>query len=982
MDNELSANDPYREMQTGEDEIRPDFLRNKSGGGAQKMLGAAEQLAAAKAGGAGAKGKKAGEAGAEGAGGIGKGGKAGEAGAGLKGEKIGTGDAKNTDSATGAGGEEKSSRGLFTGGKKGKKASADADKGGNLKMPSALKLAAPFLIILLAIFGIIAVIVALPVFMIGAIDYNLQQALGFTGTVGILEEQAEHVTAEFAKNGDFPAGYSSDLARNGVDVGQVTANGDFIKTDVYIANIEDRDDLVAAASGFSYISEDEGELALLYDGKIIRADDFVAEVESDPKLYAAFSKATNITSRYYYGEDASKVITKMGLVRGAFNNWEQTGDYDTDLASFTETLNQLLDGNDTTLGLGAVRDDVPPSKWTPDCYVVKGGGSCVEGDTYLEYPITTVDSSEIISTIANQTRGYITSWKDDTCEDPRDETKTLDCETINSHDTATQTKRAAELLNTGVSAREPYIAGATFMATEEAIQRARIDGDGPVNLLMNIISTGVDVVYENVKTGEKVTDKTPIIETNIFQSLVGEKPCDKDEALNFSRDRTLLMTGQADAEIIKKTTISSNGGKNSTTAVRNGDTGPADSTTLMKADDAIAKAMTEKNSTVYQSKIGANRIPEGGHFASNEINMKVIAAMASDASTVQDYQKEVDTALERKAEAERASLSPFDISSPNTFLGSIVHNLATAAIGSYSSKSSSIATGLQATGGVAVSAMSDLLGTVKAESWDQKFTAMSPTDNADCATINTLAVAGDLYCNSHNTVNTDNMKNTLKDWQASAIGGFIGPDGEILENSDLEKFVIMGMGRESTVGVMNSEVCDAYHEYEDNFFQKFIHHIQDVVGVYNACDGVDEDVATGAKYSFSNQQDPNLKLYSGYMLYSEVRSLLKEEQSSLSIAQERYYSKHPQDNSEAGILARISGMTKQEAEIAIAYASYLNEIASYDASTRYFFGPIDLGLDDEHLSLEAHSAKIAGDYVAWYIKETEFEDLRSRNFVA
>ena len=383
--------------------------------------------------------------------------------------------------------------------------------------------------------------------------------------------------------------------------------------------------------------------------------------------------------------------------------------------------------------------------------------------------------------------------------------------------------------------------------------------------------------------------------------------------------------------------------------------------------------ISEKNSTLFQSVIGANRVLEGGSFISNTLNKKAIGAMPSDAATVAAYQVEVDKAVARKEEAERATLSPFDISSPNTFLGSIVHGLATTILGSYRSGGSSLISAVTTAGSTTSDAVSNILGTAKAEGSSQKFTTLSQ-DN--CETVGTVEVEGDLYCTSHNTVDIQHMSYSLSDWQNSEIGDSIDEDGNIVEGSDLEKFVIMGMDRESTVGVSSADVCEASRNYDGNIFDRILKFFGNIVGLYSACKGVDMDLATGAKYSFSTNQDENLALYSGYMLHNQVYSLLTGEESGVAIARERYYAKYPKDNSEAGVIARISGMTKYEAEIALAYNDYLNEIANYNSAERYQFGVEDLGLDTDTFSLRLHSDKMAGDYVAWYMKEAEYRDLR------
>ncbi|MBR3252611.1 hypothetical protein IKF84_00875 [Candidatus Saccharibacteria bacterium] len=987
MDDKLSANDPYRQMETGEEGIQPDFLKGKVGETAQGVLGAAEQVAgavmAAKGGG------KVGGKAAAGKGGSQSGGGA----AGLAGDK--TGAKQGFENGLKSGGSlaekaeanEKSSGSLYSGRGGGHESNVKGEKGEkepSLKMPTSFKMMAPILLIFLGVFGIMALIIALPVMMIGAIDYNLQKALGFVGTIGILEEQGGHVTAELAKSGEFPSKYSSDLAANGLDVGQVTANGDFIKTDTYIANIEERNDLVAAASGFSYSSGEEGELALLYDGKVIRADDFVAAIESDPKLYAAYSKSADIAVKYYYGKDVSKVYKDMKLSRGSFNDWEATGDYKTDEESFNEIMEKVLDGStETELNLGGVQDDLKPYHGVSvvGCWLsALWGGDCNKSGTYIDTVSEKTDASSITNGIADKTKKYIEDWELTTCErdvfdaeGKKTGTEEYACQKPKYDND--QTKRAAELLNTAVSAKEPYIASRAFMGVEEPIQRARIGDNGPVNQLMNTLSKPTSVSYKDVATGDNVTRKVSIFETVNFQAAVGEKPYSTDEAASFARDRVLQVTGQADEDIIKNTTVSSNGLKKSTTAVRNGTGDSADKDTISESNDSISMAITKKNSELFESIVGANRIVEGGSFLSNNINKKVIGAAPSDAGTVASYQTELNKVIARKEEAERASLSPFDISSPNTFLGSIVHNLATAMVGAYGSGSTSIFSTIQAAGNVTGDAVANLTGTASAESANQQFTSLSPSY---CETVNVIKVEGDLYCTSHNTVSTEYMDYTMSKWKGSAIGSSIDDDGKIKEDSELEKFLVMGMDRESTVGTKNAEVCKAYSDFNANAFTAITHFFRDIIGTYEVCDEteVDEKIALGTEYSFTNGHNGNLGLYSGYMLYNEVRSLLTDEDSAVALARDRYYSKHPRDDSEAGEIARISGMTKAEAEIALAYSDYLTYIASYDASDRYSFGELDLGI--EKPILVAHRDTVMENLYAWHREEIEYKDARNR----
>lgn len=989
MDENLGANDPYRTMDSGEEGIQPDFLKKKNDD-ARGTLTAAENVASA------VMAAKTGKAPAGGA-------KATEAGIKTGGVQKATEDGFKSSVGKVEANEEKAS-GLYNrGGSQETKEEGET----KLSMPKGLKAAAPFLVLFIALGGIIFLIIGLPILMIGAVDYNLQKVLGFFDTVGILEKQGEHVTAELAEKGKFPSGYASDLASNGIEVGQVTANGDFYRTDTYIADIDKKEGLVAAAGGFSYISDDEGQLAMLYDGKIIRADEFVAAVESDPKLYAAYSGAANIATRYYYGEDVEKVYRDMGISRGNFNDWEYTGNYDEDEKNYQEILTKVLDGK-AKINVGGKADDAKADKDTaedPDGIGRDGEwdplpeNSDPNGGTWHKNTddfTTSGGENGLDPVTADNTKEYIEGWKISQ-RDKLDANNNPILDALNNilkikylrpiysnEKGHGATDRAAELLNTAVSSSEPYLASNAFIAVEESIQRARVDGDGPVNHVMNSLTNGTEVKYQDVSTAEIKTSKQSILETDNFRAVVSDAPYSIEEAENFGRDRVLKVTGINNKEVIKMTTVGVGDDKSASSVSRNGRWGnSANKETVEKANESVELATYKKNSEMFQSVVGGNRIIEGGSFLSNTINSKVIGAVPSNTEAIGAYHREVEEVSARRAEAERATLSPFDISSPNTFLGSIVHNLASATLKNYGSGLTAMSA-VSAAGSVAGSAVANLVDSTSAEGIGQTYTTMS---GGNCATVGAVGVNGDIYCTSHNTVATDYMEYTREQWKnvvyvdksgmIKTIGDSLDDENKIKEKSDLADFVAIGMDRYATVGVRSANACEAYRNSHATFWGSLKSALANIVGIYDSCKDVDEAYSTGAIYTFGGEGAAEYTKYlSGYMLYDEVYSLLSDEESSVAEFRDRYYAKYPQDHSEAGVIARRSGMTKAEAEVALAYADYLNVIANYDASDRYAFGmPL---VTMEQPILETHSSELGGNLYAWYQKETEYRDERNR----
>ena len=250
-----------------------------------------------------------------------------------------------------------------------------------------------------------------------------------------------------------------------------------------------------------------------------------------------------------------------------------------------------------------------------------------------------------------------------------------------------------------------------------------------------------------------------------------------------------------------------------------------------------------------------------------------------------------------------------------------------------------------------------------------------------CDTMNNAAsVVGDIYCSSHNTLSTGYMDYGEEEWK-EALNDNFDENGSIKQKSELSDFISLGTERWSTVGVESADVCDKYwtiHE-EDASLNAWIHNISQWFGIAKICGGVNDGIAIGSAYTRSSENDSvgQVNLFSGYVLFDKVDALLEDGTSKVSAYKEKYYKEHPLDNSEAGIIARRSGMTKQEAEVALAYADYLNFIARYNPAERYAFG-VNLIVETPRESLVDYANKVAVDlYVMWHGK-TEYEDLRNR----
>ena len=793
-------------------------------------------------------------------------------------------DEKNaTESAADA---EKNPGGFFRSGTD-KKGKAEGKGKKNSKKLAAIGSLASVLTASVFYIGIIGV----PMFFIGTFDMNLQFATRFTETPKVLEEQSEYIAAEMSANGEFASNYANDLADNGIYVGQVTASGDFVRTDTYIADIDKLTD-IATMGHFQANPTESGQLAFLFDNQVINATDFVATVESNPVMYAAFAKATDISARYYYSDGVQEVYDNASLSRNPFKEWQKTNDHKTNIQSFNEIKDKELDQSSNLTIAGF--------------YTAQAVRENEKGESYTVEEKTNTNAS--LTNGSNQPADAIIQ---------------------NAYNTVNDSAKASSLLNTAAFASVPYLAASSFIIVEVPVQQARADGTGPVNELMDILSEKTAITYTDVVTGEQITSEKSVLETTNFAAAISRGTYSEREAKNFSCDAILESTGNSkNSTIVKDTSVTTDGRKKSGIITS---LGGSSENNISKASSSVNLAFTQKNSALFASIAGGNRIVMGGRFLSNSIDTKNIGAMASDGNTLQAYNHELKTIAARQAAADRATLSPFDISSPNTFLGNIVHNFANSILRNPSS-SSPTTSGLNTIGNLVQSSTKNLLGTAIADgSEDDNLSSMV----GDCTTVESASAAGDLFCLAHDTVSIDYMDYDKQKWADAGIG--VDSSGNITEKSEFAHFVAFAMDRETTVGVKSADVCETYKkETGSNAFGDFF---AKLFGAYESCNGV-EGIGTGEDYTLSseNGNSERVKLLSAYARYDKVYSLLSEKKSSVSAFRENFYAKYPRDNSPAGRLARISGMTKEEATIALNYASYLAYLADYDPSTRYAFG--------------------------------------------
>lgn len=731
--------------------------------------------------------------------------------------------------------------------------------------------------------ALIAIALLTPSFMIGTVKENLTGTLGYKDTVAVLNKQGKYVTSEMLALGKVPGEYAERLAAAGIETGQVNSVGQFVRTNTYIANI---DDVQVAAEGEYNIHGDDGELVVRYNDEIITADRLVARIDEEPRLYAAYEDAANLSALYYHGSDVAGVLKDMGLSGGSFANFQNTGDAKADEEQFNEIMKRTLDTN----GKRSIGGTYWEWEWIcpetddgseSDCYWKKTQQQWECNGIGLQWDC--LGNSDDPEVVANGLVEYVAahSRRDDASGTSPNE-------------------NAAQNLNALLSSEEPYRAAIAFMATMEAIEKAQIGDNGPVNEMMNALMKPTEITYYDVSTGELKTEKKSILESRNFYAALADGEFSIDEASSFSRDRILMATNLKSDVAIKDTGLSIDGIKKAGDGLimdnlTEGDNEAASVEALTGVANALRIALTEENSELFSSVVGANRILEGGSLIMNMENRQLIGALPSTEAKVLAYQQEVDVELARMAEAERATKSPFDVSSPNTFLGALMRKAAVATIGLH-----------QVNGGLA-SGISGFIGELTRGSF-QGFVLPASADgtgerfsttigNGD--TVPVVGAVTDLYGTEHDTPYTGKMNLTEEQWKEILPSGTFTEDGEIKKTSDLAFQIATSNDREATVGVRNYEVCRKYNDAYDeqgglfSFARTIVSAVTRAFDLVNECDMADnrygsDDMSTGKTGVLGTEENQNA-LNSGYLLYDEVKSLLSGTKSKAMAFRGKYY---------------------------------------------------------------------------------------------
>ncbi|MBO4812541.1 hypothetical protein J5491_00065 [Candidatus Saccharibacteria bacterium] len=468
--------------------------------------------------------------------------------------------------------------------------------------------------ILTGIIVLIAVLFSSGNIITAAIPEWLVEETDTQSADGVMSKAIEFQQA--LKQGNIPEDTFNILKRKGVLVGYEN-NGEFIETNEHDGN----------------------PLFVKIDDKTISAKDFVNEVSQNWKLYDAFNLATYKKTAYYYDKTANEVFKKMGVNRNSCNGQD----------SFEEVMNNILGkGSDININTVALVEKTRQNETTGEMetyYELETRGDNANSDS---------DALSFIAAVGNKN-------------------------SASSEDEATL--NAADALRVADTASTSQTSSKIFVTFVEQINKMQA-GDGNtscINDAMNYLTEKKKIEIKDTETGKTIELEGSALDAPSLYSILSGEKLDTKQVKNFSTERindlTKTLLNKQDATT--SGTIASVTNKSKGTIGRYIDNGAsgANIDVLKNSESIVDKSLVNNSFDDIQGINLGQALVQGALETSKTLSRAGGGANADEAA-VRSYLKLSSEIAAMDAMVDRNTKSPFDITSKNTFLGSIVYNLA------------------------------------------------------------------------------------------------------------------------------------------------------------------------------------------------------------------------------------------------------------------------------------------------------------------
>ncbi len=554
---------------------------------------------------------------------------------------------------------------------------------------------------------------------------------------------------------------------------------------------------------FKEKNKTNGELVLKLNNKIITADDFVKEVNNNLELYEAFDSATYKRAAYYFDDAAEKVFRKIGTDR---NNY-------TDESDFNEVISEKMGkGSNIEVSSASLEKDENGN------YSIKEKGSSNSNG----------DVKTFIEGVKNNNKSL-----------------TVNESTLNTAD-------SLKVADTISKEQRSSLFYALFMENISKM-KAGEGNESKINEAMNFLYEESESEIVDTETGEIIkTYGTALDSPSLYAVLSGEK-MNAENAKNYSSDRILKtienQIGENGNSTIKNTVAS-------TSTKTTGSIGKLISLGIESASEALINLVspTVSSSLINNSYDTIRGVNAGEFLVEGAVNTSRMLAQASgatagDEETITQYARLNSKVLAMDAKVDRMRRSPFDITSKNTFLGSIVYNFAIMASLNSSGVVGRVSSIISSTN----AAVSALIPGVYADESSGYLTSFG-----DCETYNTIGAVGSAQCSWNATFDTSTLNDTFNDVgfknfvEANTTLSSSG-SRTINNNSILADFILYNNERNTPLGVADGGILDSLNNNSGSvgFLSSVLELLEKFIGASDS----DKRIATGAAFVNSSSND-------------------------------------------------------------------------------------------------------------------------------
>lgn len=623
----------------------------------------------------------------------------------------------------------------------------------------------------------------------------------------------------------------SRLANNGIEVGYLDSDGVF-KTDQLIAN---------------------RSTVLRYEGEIIDANSFQDTFASNANFREAYYDAKRGRIAGFFDDVSEKFYKDKGATRDIFDKYKSSGDENTDRANYEDIVSDRVTGSDATVN--TVRHNTDEE--TGEDHITENGENATTKNAAGDTPEAKARS------FVNSIAGKVSTYGVPVCS----------------------ALRIANLASVAVAAYQIYQSMAYFLSLMEPISKMMAgEGDAAaINENLNFLTaqTTQEVSYVN-SSGEKITQQVTgsPLESAGSKLILGNTASPESETIPYAINNitsaatrvaigtgatTTVCSGVMAASAIVSLASNAVPGGTLATFVIGAIAQTVGGIIMTGAVAAIVNAIIPYvvkmfASNVFETYTGipaGNLFTQGAANANFQLATQGSAYMPASEDYIKTQNRNTVIALAEEAARDRSGRSPFDVTSTNTFMGSLLSKFSYM---SYTSNIYSNASNFMTTVGKSVRSI--LPGASAADqnfSYTSNYQQCDGDANATCEIYGTPIPASD-----YSTVDLRPDDPTY----LAVLAPNLDANGDIIDGSELSKFVNFCVDRESPWFVTDANILNAL-QTDAGIVLNNVPVLNDIIDVVNAYeDATNQGWATGTNCEMSPKNprwDSEFKYYQRYV---------------------------------------------------------------------------------------------------------------------